>query len=209
MIPPPPLPPPLSWWKPNVYNTDSLLLHLPGTEALKLCFSLLLLCCILIRLQIRAWTKRFPLPLSSMTKTQKTLFLVKLLRLPCVLISHFFLPEDSNPQTKLCCTCLNWGLVQVCCAAPYGLCVCVLCVWVSDRAWERLGHNDTLVSCCRRRKKKKEKPSWWKCTRGPYTSHLFISQLASCWSKPICLGEGSERKCCSVTLDEHTPPPPG
>lgn len=36
-------------------------------------------------------------------------------------------------------------------------------------------------------KKEREKPSWWKCSCGPYTSHLSISQLPNCWFRPICL----------------------
>ena len=110
----------------------------------------------------------------------------RLLRLPCVLISHFFQETKIHKQNctvhviQVRISLLHFTVYTVCCVS----------VWASDRAWERLGHNDTLqrVTCCRRKKK----PSWWKCPCGPYTSNLSISQLPSCWFKPICLQEGSK-----------------
>ena len=71
-------------------------------------------------------------------------------------------------------------------------------IWASPTQWN---------TAEKKEKKKKEKPSWWKCPHGPYTSHLSISQLPSCWSKPICLLETLKRKCCSVILEKNTTSP--
>lgn len=50
-------------------------------------------------------------------------------------------------------------------------------VWVSDRAWDRLGHNDTLqqVTCCRKEKKQKTK----KKSRHDENAHVGLIHLTS------------------------------
>lgn len=64
------------------------------------------------------------------------------------------------------------------------------------RVIEHKSDSGTMTHCSRwhaaGRKKLKRKAVMMKMPCGPYTSHLSISQLPSCWSKPICLQEGSK-----------------
>ena len=71
--------------------------------------------------------------------------------------------------------------------------VLYVCGWVIEQEATRTQWHTAAGDILQERgEKEKKKPSSWKCPRGPYTFHLSISQLPGCWSKPICLQEGSK-----------------